>query len=398
MHMHTQPPVPSSIYLIPDQSIASFCRHWQIIPEQRQSSAAALASAFCRAIIQSPTPGCHSRYTHYTHYTHYTRYTRYTHYTHYSRRHSFCRHLPLVRQTLLGAETEAAQKSPVQPVSAISPVSPVGLSESRPPRHSKNRRALTIAIVAFAVISLIIISVFSVVLINNNAHISSDATATARSETVAATAAASATARAQVIATAGPLATATGGTPNYADSLNDSNNPATQMAQWDGLVGTNSQCIFKPDGYHVVQSTGIFNLHACQETSYNYGDATISGSVNILHGDSGGLFLRFNQANGGSGYLFEINSMGKYKFSLFQGNVLQDWTPSSALKVGYNMTNTLAVIMKGNTFALYANGAYITTLADPSNTYASGVVALFASAPSNNTEVIFSNFKVYSPS
>jgi Concanavalin A-like lectin/glucanases superfamily len=225
-----------------------------------------------------------------------------------------------------------------------------------------------------------------------SANIAITATAQARIfATAQAQAAVTATAGAQASATAGPLATASGGAPGYADALNDANNSGTRSAQWDGLDGNDSHCIFKPNGYHVI--TTLSNLHACQETAYQYGDATIAVDVTIVQGDSGGLFLRFG--SGYNGYLFEISSTGKYKFSIFGGRVLQDWSSSSALKTGNN-ANTIAVIMRGDTFTLYANGAYMNTLEDLSYTYTAGNVALFASAPyANTTEVVFSNLKVY---
>ncbi len=70
--------------------------------------------------------------------------------------------------------------------------------------------------------------------------------------------------------------------------------------------------------------------------------------------------------------------------------------PSSALKTGYNVTNTIAVIMKGDIFTLYVNGAYLITLPDLSYTYIAGNVAFLASSPyANTTEIVFSNLKMY---
>jgi len=78
--------------------------------------------------------------------------------------------------------------------------------------------------------------------------------------------------------------------------------------------------------------------------------------------------------------------------------VLKDWTYSSALYPGYGVTNTLAVIINGNTFELYANDTHITTLTDPSNTHNYGDVGFFASAPDAATDVAFSNLKVWQQS
>jgi hypothetical protein len=224
------------------------------------------------------------------------------------------------------------------------------------------------------------------------------ATATAQVQaTASAIAAVTATARAQASATAGVIATATGGSPTYADALTNPFIAKTQLARWDGVNGGDSQCAFNSNGYAIKQNVSSNNLHACHEAAYQYGNATIKVDVTILKGHSGGLFLRFSTGPFGTynGYLFEIDSNGNYKLSIFAGNIIQDWTPSPALKTGYNVTNTIAVIMKGSTFALYANGAYLTTLTDSSNAFSSGNLAFFASATNADTEVVFSNLGVY---
>ena len=93
------------------------------------------------------------------------------------------------------------------------------------------------------------------------------------------------------------------------------------------------------------------------------------------------------------GYLFEVDSSGQYKISIFNGSVLKDWTPSSALNKGYNVKNTLQVIMHGSTLLFYANGVFLVSLTD--TTYSSGVIALAAHATDIPTEVVYSNLKVY---
>jgi serine/threonine protein kinase len=224
-------------------------------------------------------------------------------------------------------------------------------------------------------------------------------TATAQTQaTQTAIARATATAQAQASATAGVIQTATAGKAAYHDPLNDANNPATQNAGWNGLDGNDSHCQFQSDGYHV--SEGV-NLHGCGEQT-TYDNATITVNMDILSGDSGGLFFRVNTNVFGaySGYLFQVNSQGQYKIwrsnNFNFGNdtqVLQDWTTSSALKTGYNVKNTLQVIMNGNTMSFYANGVYLTQVQD--STYTSGFVALGAFSSGDNTEVVYSNIKIY---
>ena len=456
MHMHAQPPVPSSIAPhIPAAVDRVILRALAKKPEQRYRSATELADAFCRAVafgiaapdsdweqvdgvvppvgvyqggqapvasdlptlIQSPTGQS-------------------------AQGGPIILPPPVTGQPRHGMQTPALplQASPLSPVPPVPPIGPAPHSDPVRPQRQRDRRGLIVTIIALVALLLVLIPIVAVAILHsgNNgtsgaagtsaptqtqatgvtatsttaatptpsptpnatatAQAQAAATATARAQaTASAIAAVTATARAQASATAGVIATATGGTPSYADALNNPNATKTQAAQWDGINGGDSQCVFASDGYHVKQSVSSNNLHACHESAYQYRNATIKVDVTILKGHSGGLFLRFSAGVFGTynGYLFEIDSKGNYKFSIFAGNTIQNWTPSSALKTGYNVTNTLAVIMKGNSFALYANGAYLTTLTDSSNQFASGNVALFASTTNADTEVVFSNLGVY---
>ncbi|MHB8597912.1 MAG: protein kinase domain-containing protein [Ktedonobacteraceae bacterium] len=453
MHMNAQPPVPSSIAPQVTPAVDRvILRSLAKRPEQRYGSATALADAFCHAVafgvaapddaweqadgmvpplgayqgaqaiagsdlptlIQSPTgqsvhdgpiilppptPGQH-------------------------RRSMQTPAFPL----------QALPNPPIPPVTPLPPVRPTA------PQPRRDRKALIVTVMALVALLLVVVPIVFVLIThsgNNNptsppgtsaatqggttgatvtsttaatptpsptpnvtatAQARAAATATAQAQaTASAIAAVTATARAQASATAGVIATATSGSPTYADALNNPNSPKTQSAQWDGLNGSDSQCVFNSNGYAVKQNVSSNNLHACHEAAYQYGDATIKIDVTILKGHSGGLFFRFSSGAFGTynGYLFEIDSNGNYKLSIFAGNIIQNWTPSPALKTGYNVTNTLAIIMKGSTFALYANGAYLTTLTDSSNAFASGDVAFFASAANTDTEVVFSNLGVY---
>ncbi len=217
------------------------------------------------------------------------------------------------------------------------------------------------------------------------------ATATAQAQqTATAIAGVTATAEAHASATAGVIQTATSGKLAYQDALNNATNANTANAGWD----QNSQCVFDPDGYHVKESS---SLHGCKESAHTYQDAAITVDVRILSGQSGGLFFRINTDifNEYYGYLFEIDSAGRYRISV-SGNYsrgstsLQGWTASSALKRG---TNTLQVKAQGSTLSFYANGVFLVQLTD--TTYTSGVVAFLARGDGTATEVVYSNLKVY---
>jgi len=221
------------------------------------------------------------------------------------------------------------------------------------------------------------------------------ATATARANaTATAIAAATATVRAQASATAGVIQTATAGKPDYQDALNNANNPTTVAANWD----QDSHCTFKSDGYHVIEGN---SLHGCKESANTYQNMAITVDMRILSGHSGGLFFRDTTDifDDYAGYLFEVDSTGKYKISSSQDftlnfTVLQNWKASSALKTGNQATNTLQVIARGSSLSFYANGVFLVKLTDTTFTTA-GVVAFLASSEGTQTEVVYSNLKIY---
>jgi eukaryotic-like serine/threonine-protein kinase len=190
------------------------------------------------------------------------------------------------------------------------------------------------------------------------------------------------------------LQTATSGQPNYEDALNDANNPNTIAEDWD----QDSHCSFASDGYHVMEGVNFLNLHGCRESANSYADAAISVDVRIRNGHSGGLFFRVSLdalGNYAGGYLFEIDTTGRYKISAFSASPqpLQDWTASSALKKGFSVTNTLEVIARGNNLLFYANGVFLVAITD--STYSSGLIAFLATTNGTDADIVYSNLKVY---
>lgn len=450
MHMNAQPPVPSSIASQVTPPVDRvILRALAKRPEQRYGSATVLADAFCHAVAFGAAVSSNAweqvdgavppigAYQGGQAIADSDLPTLIQSSTGQSAHNG-----PIILPSPVTGQPRRGMQTPIMPLMAspISPVTPTPPVSPTRPQPRRDRKALIVTIMALVVLLLVIVPVVVVAVMHpgNNSPTSPpttsastqggttgatvtpttaatptpsptpNATATARAQaaatataqvqaTVTAIAAVTATARAQASATAGVIATATGGSPTYADALNNPNSSKTQSAQWDGLNGGDSQCVFNSNGYAVKQNVSSSNLHACHEAAYQYGNATIKVDVTILKGHSGGLFFRFSNGPFGTynGYLFEIDSNGNYKLSIFAGNIIQDWTPSPALKTGYNVTNTIAVIMQGSTFALYANGAYLTTLTDSSNAFASGNVAFFASAANADTEVVFSNLGVY---
>ena len=230
-----------------------------------------------------------------------------------------------------------------------------------------------------------------------------NATQQAQHLTATAVAGVTVTAQARVTATAGVISTATTGTAAYHDALNDANNADTQQEQWD----TNANCVFASDGYHITKGTSLLNegqLQGCVEKGTKYNNMALSVDMIIVSGHSGGIFFRVSLKTLGAyaGYLFEVDNTGRYKisqsgnFSTGMGDAtLQDWTPSSALKV--STKNTLQLITKGNNLSFYANGAFLTTIQDTNNSFTDGYIALLASTITGgeDAEVVYTNLNVY---
>jgi tRNA A-37 threonylcarbamoyl transferase component Bud32 len=226
------------------------------------------------------------------------------------------------------------------------------------------------------------------------------ASATARAQaqaTQTASAGATATVEAQASATAGVWQTVTAGHPIYSDPLTDADNPATRAASWD----QNSQCVFGHDGYHVVQEVSLTtSLHGCHEAAYSYQNLALSVQLKILSGQSGGVFVRLHTdfLNFYSGYLFEVDSQGRYRISNFSRGITEpfvDWTGTAALREGTGAVNTLEIIAKGSALAFYANGVYLTSINDGS--YSDGNIGFLARTGETNADVVYSNLNIYAP-
>ncbi|MGH2507046.1 MAG: hypothetical protein ACRDHZ_06495, partial [Ktedonobacteraceae bacterium] len=181
------------------------------------------------------------------------------------------------------------------------------------------------------------------------------------------------------------------------NALTDANNPTTQAANWD----QNSQCFFANDGYHVTQPASFPYFKGCREQSNAYLNLALSVNVDLLSGNSGGVFFRLsaNLLGNYDGYLFEIDNQGRYKISQEQGATitpLHDWTQASALHAGYHTKNLLRLIGQGDTLLFYVNGQF---LIEVQNSYynQSGTIGFLATSVSggSDAEVVYSDLRVY---
>jgi hypothetical protein len=178
---------------------------------------------------------------------------------------------------------------------------------------------------------------------------------------------------------------ATSRSPFLSDSL--SNN--RELYPWREGTDKIGMCVFTGGAYHNIEPTpGSF--HLCSPLGVILRDFVFQVQMTIVKGDAGGIAIRAN-SKGGYGYNFLINQDGSYElnvdFTIIQGG------SSSAIKVGLNQSNLIAIVAQGNTFDLFVNKHYITSVND--STYSEGAIGTVAHATSKPTEVVFRNAMVW---
>jgi hypothetical protein len=253
------------------------------------------------------------------------------------------------------------------------------------------KRSILLAAVAFIVI-VAAASGFFVVHNNQVAQQNASATATANAH---ATAIAIANATGTAIARANATATAqtTSQYPPFTNlALHDPLTSASSASGWTSA----SQCQFTATGYQVsIAQLGYYE--GCVATSTNFTDFAYQVSMTITKGDCGGLIFR--AVDNQNYYIYAVCQGGQYDAALYVKNAVAGSTKlanSSAIHSGLNQSNTLAVVVQGNTYNLYANGQNISTFTDSTFTHGSiGVVAFDVSSP---TAVTYADALVWTAS
>jgi len=238
-------------------------------------------------------------------------------------------------------------------------------------------------------------------------NVQTTATAQARSAATAAVQTrATAVARAQVTATVtawtNNYTQATSGTPVISDPLSIPDNYG-----WDHYTDSNGECSFVGNTYHSRAQVGYF--FPCYASATNFADFAFQVEADIISGSScgsppcgDGIVFRASPDANLSSYNFYVNVDGSYnvyKIIYTSPSSQPTFTPlkagsSSAIHTGLNQTNLLTVIARGNTFILYVNKQYITTIADDS--YKSGEIGVVtSSSDTSGTEAAFSNVQVW---
>jgi eukaryotic-like serine/threonine-protein kinase len=176
---------------------------------------------------------------------------------------------------------------------------------------------------------------------------------------------------------------ATSSSPFLANSL--SNNSASYpWPEGTDKVGT---CLFTGGAYHNIKLTPGF--HGCGPAGVTLRDFVFQVQMTIVKGDAGGIIFRLNSNFQHS--IFEINQDGSYElrvdFAIIAGG------SSSAIKVGLNQSNLIAIAAHGDTLDLFVNKHYIASVND--STLSEGSIGIIAHAISKPTEVEFRDAMVW---
>jgi serine/threonine protein kinase len=302
-------------------------------------------------------------------------------------------HVPLTEKTdAVSREVASTSLPPVQ--------RPGRQSMQRLPRlHLRSRQAL-IAIICMAVVLLAFPLGLLTRLSQRSHHIqpiqSGQTTINTAQPWLTATAQAQATqqaalaAQARAQATAGITTSIGAGPVLYSDDL---------TTPGGGWIDDGSQCYFSPEGYHVRTSLPR-EVAWCYSSQQQYTNVVITAQARLLYGDIYGLVFRLSPTSR-QFYVLEINSHAQYRFVRATGDdplnwlTLIDWTPSSAISIGYNATNTFLIVASGPQFRFYINRQLIvTTYTDTA--YSTGVIGFLVGGDTRGgTEAVFSNVWVF---
>jgi serine/threonine protein kinase len=405
MHVSKRPPSPRSIVPTLSRGIERMIyKALEKRPEQRYESATKMAEAFCQAAKQ-PHPderlaesSCNQATA--AIFGSYIQGTQH-----------FTQVQEMSPPPSITGSLPAAKSTSIYPGGSLSRPLPAYMLYSPPPNQKvyspARMRAIIVTVMAVLVLLAVLIPTIYVTAMQSSRQAADRAHALATSQamqklTAIAQSAANATAKAQAnsiaSATASVIQAAMAGTPIYSDSFS---NPldGNQASGWDSRQNA---CTFQRDGYHVMARFGVTSgLQGCYQSGQQFRNFAVEVDMQIASGQSGGVFFRANNQGIDSGYLFEVDSKGDYRLSsspdFTESRVtLQDWTASSALNKGFNVKNTLEVIIQDNNLKLYVNGGFLTAVQD--TTFPdTGYIGLQASTDNQNqnADVVFTNLKVY---
>lgn len=186
-------------------------------------------------------------------------------------------------------------------------------------------------------------------------------------------------------------AQATSGTPVLHDPLS-----AQDANQWDELDQSDAGCAFVNNAYQVssLKSGLIVDCFAIHTEFRNF---AYQVQMVMQEGDGGGIIFRAESSESRF-YYFRVSTGGGYSFYAFKDTRSKDALLLSAgvapsFDSTQGDTNTLTVVARGSDLYLFVNKQLVTEVHD--NTYTFGQIGVFALDLGDDTEVTFSDVKVW---
>lgn len=180
---------------------------------------------------------------------------------------------------------------------------------------------------------------------------------------------------------------------NQNPTLNDSlsNNSANA---WD----VNSHCVFTNGSYHAIEEQTSYFFY-CMNTAQTYQNFAFQVKMTFLRGSLGGIMFRADTQNS-KYYLLRIDRSGRYDLFLYVDSNVRDVKKlagdvTDALNLNLNQPNLITLLVQDNTFALYINTQYITTITDPNSTLTSGQIGLTAEDYTEAAEVSYQQAELW---
>ena len=163
----------------------------------------------------------------------------------------------------------------------------------------------------------------------------------------------------------------------------------------------NTECMFKNSAYHAsIDQNDSISLCSAQTT--NFSTFVYQAQLTIVQGDCGGIIFRLNEADahmyfflicqGGFTGLSRYDTGGSVFGQMDAGKTL--WEANlPAIIHPLHQLNTIAVVASDSSLDLWINGQVVES--NPDTTYKGGNIGVAAFDIHNNTEVVFSDVKVW---
>lgn len=159
--------------------------------------------------------------------------------------------------------------------------------------------------------------------------------------------------------------------------LNDPLVDNSQGHAWsEGINALHARCYFSNGAYYSSQpNAGYF--HSCMGQATDLTNFVLEVQITLLSGDYEGIVFRVNPGNPNQYYYFSVDQKGNYILrrsmdANASDTVIINQGPSSAITIGQNQTNTLAVVANFGNITLYVNQQKVAETSD--NNFAHGII------------------------